>query len=477
MDSAHGGQVVALGGHGGAGRRGAAPRARSSTTSASTASATWRARADLPAHAGRICPTDFPPLSAPLDAQPRTTCRPRRPRSSGASSRSGASPSSAPSGHPARHADRAGRDRQDAARAQVAADLRGQLPRRRLLRPARLRRPTPIWCRRPSPRRSTSARRRTLDRGVARGRACARSSCCWCWTISSRSSMPHRRSPSCSGRPAPEGPGHRAGRCCDCTASASTRCPRWRCRTAGPTPSAAHLAQFEAVRLFVDRAQAARPDFGLTDENAAEIAEICQRLDGLPLAHRAGRRPDPLAAARGDAPAAGAPAAAADRRRPRPAGPPADPARHDRLELRPAGPGEQTLFRRLAVFRGCTLECRRDRLRRRAASARGDLRRAAAAGASTCWTGSNRWSRRVCCTRTEAPDGQPWYRMLETIREYALEQLEESGESGAVHRRHALAALELAESPRRSCMAPHRRVWLARLEQEHDNLRAALELV
>jgi hypothetical protein len=100
-------------------------------------------------------------------------------------------------------------------------------------------------------------------------------------------------------------------------------------------PPLERLTQYEAVRLFIERAPAVRPGFAVTAENAPAIAEICVRLDGLPLAIE-------LAAARQAIPAQGTAGPArpalepADRRPARPAGAPADTAQHDRLELRPA---------------------------------------------------------------------------------------------------------------------------------------------
>src|SRR5262249_7174089 len=127
----------------------------------------------------------------------------------------------------------------------------------------------------------------------------------------------------------------------------------------GAAPTAQHLAQFESVHLFVARARAARPDFALTDQNARLVAELCHRLDGLPLAIElaaARLRVLPLAALL-------ARLEAALQALPLLTGGPRDlPARQQTLRNTVAwsydllDPDEQTLFRRLAVFRGCTFE-------------------------------------------------------------------------------------------------------------------------
>jgi predicted ATPase/class 3 adenylate cyclase/DNA-binding CsgD family transcriptional regulator len=238
-------------------------------------------------------------------------------------------------------------------------------------------------------------------------------------------------------------------------------------------PTALHLAQFEAVHLFVDRAQAARSDFALVNENASAVAEICQRLDGLPLAIE-------LAAARVRALPPRAMLQRMERRLPLLTGGARDlPARqrtlrdaiawsYDLLE-----PDEQTLFRRLAVFRGCTLEAAES-------VCAGDPSRPGATSVALppldlpVLDGIESLVEKSLLLQEEAFDGQPWYSMLETVREFALERLEESGESDAIHRRHALAALTLAESSEGELYGAEQTAWLQRLEQEHDNLRSAL---
>src|SRR5215207_3937537 len=223
----------------------------------------------------------------------------------------------------------------------------------------------------------------------------------------------------------------------------------------------AQLSQFESVRLFVDRAQAVRPDFMLDDETAPVVAEICRRLDGLPLAIE-------LAAARVRVLPPHSLLARLDRRLPLLTGGPRDaPARqrtlrdaiawsYDLLE-----PNEQTLFRRLAVFAGgCTLE---------AAEAVGNV------GGDLDVLGSlEQLVAQSLVRQAEELGLQPWFGMLETIREFALDRLQAAGEGDEAAARHAGFFLALAETAEPHLRSPDEPAWPGRLEAEHDNLRVAL---
>ncbi len=124
--------------------------------------------------------------------------------------------------------------------------------------------------------------------------------CCWCSTTSSRSSSGPARWPSCSRLPGADTPRHQPHRFASPGSTASPSI-RWRAR-GRPTPRTwRRSAEYEAIRLFVERARAVRADFALSEEHAGAVAEICRRLDGLPLAIE-------LAAARAPLFAAGGPA-------------------------------------------------------------------------------------------------------------------------------------------------------------------------
>jgi predicted ATPase/class 3 adenylate cyclase len=229
----------------------------------------------------------------------------------------------------------------------------------------------------------------------------------------------------------------------------------------GRLPEVEALAQYEAVRLFIERARAVKPDFAVTNENAPAVAEICTRLDGLPLAIE-------LAAARI-----------------RLLSPRAMLARlSNRLKLLTGGarnlperqrtlrgaiewshslltPEEQTLFARLAAFSGGrTLEaietvCDPD-------------------GELDAFDGVESLLEKSLLRQEEGPDEEPRFVMLETIHEYATEKLKESGEYQELRASHAAYFVALAEVAAPEIEGPDQVSWMDRLEAEHDNLRAAL---
>lgn len=228
-------------------------------------------------------------------------------------------------------------------------------------------------------------------------------------------------------------------------------------------PALDQVASSPAVRLFVERAQAANPSFALAEANASAVVAICHRLDGLPLALE-------LAAARGPHLPPAALLARLARRLPLLTGGPRDvPARlqtmrnairwsHDLLT-----PAEQFVFRRLAVFvGGCTLEA--------AEVVVGETPEpdvdtfeiiAALVDASLL--------------RQESIQGiEPRYYMLETVREFGLAELELQGEADAVGERHAAYFLALAEEAEPYLRGPDQVAWFDRLDLELPNLRAAL---
>jgi predicted ATPase/DNA-binding XRE family transcriptional regulator len=228
----------------------------------------------------------------------------------------------------------------------------------------------------------------------------------------------------------------------------------------GPDPRL--LSRYDAVALFVDRAQAARPDFVLTQDNASSIAAICHRLDGLPLALE-------LAAARIRL---FPPQALLGRLSPSldllTGGARDRPTRQQTLRATIdwsyslLSPEEQTLFARLSVFAGgCTL----------------------AAAEAVCTTEEDRsialldGVASLIQKSLVRQDGERESRfgMLETIREYAAEKLEERGEAQEIQRRHALYFLEFAESIRPQLDGPGQIDGLNRLEEELSNLRVAVD--
>jgi predicted ATPase/predicted Ser/Thr protein kinase len=226
-------------------------------------------------------------------------------------------------------------------------------------------------------------------------------------------------------------------------------------------PPAADLTRYPAVALFVRRAQAVRPAFAVTDANAAAVAAICARLDGLPLAIE-------LAAARTKLLAPQALLQRLDHRLALLTGGLRDSAeRHQTLRgaidwsYDLLGAEERTLFTRLAIFvGGCTIEAIE------AVCAEPDL--AVLDGVASLVDKS-------LLRQVEGPDGDTRFSMLETIREYALERLEASGDAATLQQRHAAYYLALAEQAEPELIGASQVRWLTLLRAEHDNLRAALE--
>src|SRR6266699_2698139 len=228
-------------------------------------------------------------------------------------------------------------------------------------------------------------------------------------------------------------------------------------------PDSETLPQYTAVDLFLQRAQAARPDFQLTRTNARTIAELCVRLDGLPLAIE-------LAAARIKLLSPQALLAKLDRRLQVLTGGACDlPERQQTLrstiqwsyDLLNAE--EQRLFRRLSVFAGgCTLE------------AIEAVCIALDHGAAQVLDGVASLIDKSLVQQREQADGEQRLMMLETIREYGLEALASSGERERTRRAHAHYYLRLVEEVAPKLREPEQAAWLERWEQEHDNLRAAM---
>ena len=231
------------------------------------------------------------------------------------------------------------------------------------------------------------------------------------------------------------------------------------------------LARSSAVQLFCQRAQAVTPAFELTEVNAVTIAEICRKLDGLPLAIE-------LAAARLTLFSPRALLERLDRslqvlvRGARDLPERQQTLRdaiawsHDLLDA-----GEQALFRQLSVFvGGCTLEA--------AQTVCGPGEEDVAAGdvlerLETLVDNSLVESSSEPSTGREQEG--PRFVMLETIRDYAAERLRSSGEAEEMHRAHALYYLALAEAAQPEVSARMLKEWITILEREHDNLRAALD--
>ena len=226
-------------------------------------------------------------------------------------------------------------------------------------------------------------------------------------------------------------------------------------------PGVEGLQHTPSIALFVERARASRPDFRLTADNAAAVAEICARLDGLPLAIE-------LAAARIKLLP---PQALLERLRESPlqwltSSPRDAPARHETLrsairwsyEL--LNPDERRLFRLLSVFAGgCPL----------------DALSAICGDPSSLAVMDDVFSLvdKSLVVRSEI-DGRPRLNLLETVREFGQEELAGTNEDATARQAHAAYYLSLAEEAGPHLVGREQKAWLSRLGREQENLRAAL---
>jgi predicted ATPase/DNA-binding CsgD family transcriptional regulator len=231
-------------------------------------------------------------------------------------------------------------------------------------------------------------------------------------------------------------------------------------------PAPDTLSQYAACALFIQRVQAIKPQFQLTEATVRPIAEICVRLDGLPLAielaaarmrvlspqallARLARRLDLLTSGARDA-----------------------PARQQTMRATMAWSyqllthQEQRLFRHLSIFvGGCTLE------------ALDAVAQAAGLAAQTVLNAVNALLENHLVQQREQPDGQSRLELLETIREYGLECLESEGELEAAHAVHAQYFLTFAEETESHLRGKEQAHFMAQLEHERENLRAVLSFL
>jgi predicted ATPase/DNA-binding SARP family transcriptional activator/DNA-binding CsgD family transcriptional regulator len=229
-------------------------------------------------------------------------------------------------------------------------------------------------------------------------------------------------------------------------------------------PAAGELTRYDAVRLFLDRAQLRVPNFNLTSENASAVAEVCRKLEGIPLAielatARVGtlsmrqiseRLRDPL-----DLLSAGGRTAV-----------PRQQTLRGTLDwsYKLLSESERVLFRRLSVFAGGWPLEAAEAVASGDGIEKGDI--------------LNLLSRLVdrSLVAPEVPrDSVMRYKMLEPVRQYAQEKLKESGEADAVSQQHTEFFLALAEQAEPTLQGARQGEWLERLELEHSNFRAALQ--
>lgn len=236
--------------------------------------------------------------------------------------------------------------------------------------------------------------------------------------------------------------------------------PMLRLPSADEARDIAVLEGTEAVAFFVDQVRAVRPEFGLTPDNAATVVEICQRLEGLPLAlelaaARVNVLPVPTLLSRLEAPLHLLIGGARDA-----------PGRQRTLRDTIAwsyqllDPQARILFHRLAVFvGGWTLE---------AAEAVCNI------GGDLDVLGGLTAVADMSLIRRNESDIEPRYTMLETIREFAQEQFASSGEEPTLREKHATYFLRFGQHAKAHLSAAGQGAWLKRMEADHPNFRLAL---
>jgi non-specific serine/threonine protein kinase len=241
------------------------------------------------------------------------------------------------------------------------------------------------------------------------------------------------------------------------------RVPSLRLPDVGHLPPAPQLAEYDAIRLFTERAALAQPGFALTERNAPAIMQICRRLDGMPLAIEfAAALVMVLSVEQIDA------------------------RLDDRFRLLTAGtrktlPRQQTLRATLDWSYDLLSQAERALLRRLSVFAGGSTLEATEAvcrgegieSAEILGILSRLVEKSLVVAETH--NGAARYSLLETVRQYAQEKLAEEGAADQVRRVHRDWCLAFAEQAARELRGPREDLWIERLEPEHDNLRAALD--
>jgi predicted ATPase/class 3 adenylate cyclase len=228
-------------------------------------------------------------------------------------------------------------------------------------------------------------------------------------------------------------------------------------------PDLPTLSQYEAVALFIQRAQAVKPDFAVTNDNAPAVAAICARLDGLPLAIE-------LAAARVKFFAPQTLLTRLEQGLAVLSGGARDlPMRQQTLRGAVAwsynllAPEEQQLFRQLAVFVDGFIWEAAEVVCRAVGELKGDIQ-----------DGLFSLVDKSLLRQQETTEGEPRFWMLQLLREFGLEYLTSAGETDLVRTAHAAYYLALAEEAEPYLQGTDPGRWLIRLEQEYENLRAVL---